>query len=174
MRYLYQFLNLAPAPLFFVGFLYSVINPPALCTAFPYEMALMWFIMTLAHLTPWIIWWQQRNFSRPWKTAVISTLQHGPWLPVAEFYEIWSIWWQPYDIVDHDSTARACDHRGSSCMNCVRDWYQSDHGSVLSPLDKYPNTCSAPQQSTPWSMQTQMHAIGWLYTIVWSHLPSWD
>ena len=64
MKLLYQTLTLLPAPLFFLGFLYSVLNPPALCTAFPYEMALMWFVMFLAHLTPWLLWRQQRNLAR--------------------------------------------------------------------------------------------------------------
>ena len=64
MRLLYHTLTLAPSPLFFLGFLYSAINPPALCAAFPYEMALMWFVMFLAHLTPWILFFQQRNLAR--------------------------------------------------------------------------------------------------------------
>ena len=63
MRRIYQILTLAPAPLFFVGFLYSVLNPPAMCTSFPLEMPIMWFIMFLAHLTPWLLFYQQ-NFSR--------------------------------------------------------------------------------------------------------------
>jgi hypothetical protein len=59
MKTIYSLLTLAPAPLFFLGFLYSVL--------FGHhggEMALMWFIMMLAHLTPWLLWWQQRNFAR--------------------------------------------------------------------------------------------------------------
>jgi hypothetical protein len=64
MKLVYQTLTLLPAPLFFLGFLYSLLNPPALCTAFPYEMALMWAVMGLAHLVPWILFYQQRNFAR--------------------------------------------------------------------------------------------------------------
>jgi hypothetical protein len=64
MRYLYQFLTLAPAPLFLAGAIYSVLHTPAMCGAFPYEMALMWFVMTLAHVTPWILFFQQRNLAR--------------------------------------------------------------------------------------------------------------
>jgi hypothetical protein len=60
---LYQILTLAPAPLFFVGSIYSVLNPPALCAAFPYEMAVMWFVMSLAHITPWLLFYQQ-HFAR--------------------------------------------------------------------------------------------------------------
>jgi protein-S-isoprenylcysteine O-methyltransferase Ste14 len=64
MKLVYQTLTLLPAPLFFLGFLYSVLNPPALCTAFPYEMAAMWAVMGLAHLVPWLLFWQQRNLTR--------------------------------------------------------------------------------------------------------------
>jgi hypothetical protein len=64
MRIIYQILTLAPAPLFFIGFLWNIFSPPAICGAFPYEMALMWFIMFSAHLTPWILFWQQRDFAR--------------------------------------------------------------------------------------------------------------
>lgn len=63
MRRLYQFFSLAPAPLFLVGFFYSLANPPALCAAFPYEMAAMWFVMFLAHVTPWLLFYQQ-HFAR--------------------------------------------------------------------------------------------------------------
>lgn len=63
MRYLYQVLSLAPAPVFFAGFLYSVSNPPALCTSFPYEMPVMWLVMSLAHAVPWLLFYQQ-NFAR--------------------------------------------------------------------------------------------------------------
>ena len=64
MRLIYTTLTLAPAPLFFLGFLYSVLHTPAVCAVFPYEMSLMWFIMCLAHLTPWILWFQQQHFAR--------------------------------------------------------------------------------------------------------------
>ena len=64
LRKLYPLLTLAPAPAFFIGFLFSVFNPPAVCAAWPYEMAAMWFIMCLAHLTPWLLWFQQRDLTR--------------------------------------------------------------------------------------------------------------
>ena len=65
MRNLYQILSLSPAPLFFLGFVYSLANPSAsMCSANGYEMSAMWFIMMLAHTTPWILFWQQRNFTR--------------------------------------------------------------------------------------------------------------
>ena len=63
MKSLYQTLTLAPAPLFLAGFVYSLFNTPALCSAFPYEMAVMWFVMSLAHITPWLLWYQQ-HFAR--------------------------------------------------------------------------------------------------------------
>ena len=64
MRFVYVFLSLAPAPLFLLGFIHSILFPGALCISFPYEMAIMWFVMFLAHCTPWILFWQQRNFTR--------------------------------------------------------------------------------------------------------------
>lgn len=37
-----------------------------ICGAYTYEMALMWFVMCLAHLNSWLIWWEGRRlgFSR--------------------------------------------------------------------------------------------------------------
>jgi len=61
---IYRFLALAPAPLFFIGFLWSVLNPPALCSGFPWEMPLMWSVMFLAHLAPWILLCQQLYLTR--------------------------------------------------------------------------------------------------------------
>ena len=63
MRLFYSTLTLAPAVLFLMGFVYSLLQTPAVCAAFPYEMAIMWFIMFLAHLSPWFIWYQQ-HFTR--------------------------------------------------------------------------------------------------------------
>lgn len=64
MRRFYQILTLAPAPLFLLGFIYSILNTPGLCGAWPYEMASMWFVMFLAHLTPWFMFLQQFKFTR--------------------------------------------------------------------------------------------------------------
>ena len=63
MRRIYQVLTLAPAPVFLAGAVYSVFHTPSMCGAFPYEMALMWFIMFLAHLSPWLLFYQQ-HFAR--------------------------------------------------------------------------------------------------------------
>jgi len=54
MRLLYQILNLAPAPLFLLGFLYSVVFGHH-----GWEMPAMWAVMFFAHLTPWILFYQQ-------------------------------------------------------------------------------------------------------------------
>lgn len=62
MRYLYLTVTLAPLPLFLMGLLYSLLTP-SLCGA-SYEMTLMWAIMSLAHLAPWIMWLQQLYFTR--------------------------------------------------------------------------------------------------------------
>jgi len=64
MRIIYQILSLLPAPLFLLGFILSVINPMSICGAWPYEMAVMWFVMFLAHLTPWILRVQQLYLTR--------------------------------------------------------------------------------------------------------------
>ena len=64
MKRIYQILSLAPAPMFLMGLVWNLTSPPAMCGIGNYEMAVMWAVMALAHATPWIIWWQQRNFSR--------------------------------------------------------------------------------------------------------------
>lgn len=63
MRYLYQFLTLAPAPAFLAGLLYSLFTPSTVCAVWPYEMTLMWAVMFLAHLSPWLLFYQQ-HFTR--------------------------------------------------------------------------------------------------------------
>ena len=69
MRFLYQILSLSPAPLFFLGFIYSLYSTlftKHFCQSHlsQWEMPVMWFIMFLAHCIPWILFWQQRNFTR--------------------------------------------------------------------------------------------------------------
>jgi hypothetical protein len=63
MRLLYNFVSLAPAPMFFLGFLWSLYYPAAIC-GYDYSMSAMWLIMTLAHLTPWILRCQQLYLTR--------------------------------------------------------------------------------------------------------------
>ena len=63
MRKIYTILSLAPAPAFLLGFVYSLFNPSHMCGQ-DYAMTVMWFVMFLAHLTPWLLWSQQRNLTR--------------------------------------------------------------------------------------------------------------
>jgi len=62
MHRLYTALTLLPAPLFFLGFIYSVTNMGhvSICGSHPWEMPVMWSVMTLAHLVPWFLFWQQK------------------------------------------------------------------------------------------------------------------
>jgi hypothetical protein len=64
MRIFYHLVSLAPAPAFLLGFVFSVLHTPAVCLAWPYEMALMWFVMFVAHTPAWILFLQQLYFSR--------------------------------------------------------------------------------------------------------------
>jgi hypothetical protein len=63
MKTIYSVLTLAPAPLFLLGFIYSLYAPSQICGT-DYSMTMMWGVMMIAHLTPWLLWWQQRNFTR--------------------------------------------------------------------------------------------------------------
>jgi len=63
MRILYTTLSLAPAPLFFAGFVYSIYAPNPHCGQ-DFQMPAMWLIMSLAHCLPWILRAQQRNLTR--------------------------------------------------------------------------------------------------------------
>jgi len=63
MKIIYTILSLAPAPTFFLGFLYSIYAPSPMC-GHDYSMTVMWLTMSLAHTLPWFLRWQQRNFTR--------------------------------------------------------------------------------------------------------------
>jgi len=63
MRFLYTALTLCPAPLFFAGFVYSAFAPSHQCGV-DYSMTVMWFVMFLAHLTPWVLRAQQHYLTR--------------------------------------------------------------------------------------------------------------
>ena len=63
MKTIYTVLSLSPAVLFFLGFVHSLYSPSYMCGT-DHSMSIMWFVMMIAHLTPWLIWWQQRNFTR--------------------------------------------------------------------------------------------------------------
>ena len=63
MKIINTLFSLAPAPLFLLGGILSLmLNPHAAHSHIPYEMPIMWFIMFLAHLSPWLIWYQQRSY----------------------------------------------------------------------------------------------------------------
>ncbi len=65
MRKINQFFSLAPAPVFFIGFLYSINNPSTdICGSMPWEMPVMWIVMSLAHVSPWLMWYQQRRYQK--------------------------------------------------------------------------------------------------------------
>ena len=64
MRLINQLLSLAPAPLFYIGAVVNVIMPASVCTAWPYEMAVMWFVMALAHTGNWLVFWERRRYTR--------------------------------------------------------------------------------------------------------------
>lgn len=59
MLKLYQILNLAPAAVFLLGSIYSVFFSHHAS----WEMSVMWLTMMLAHLTPWLLFYQQ-HFAR--------------------------------------------------------------------------------------------------------------
>jgi hypothetical protein len=59
MHRIYQLLNLLPAPLFLSGFIYSVF----FSHSHGWEMPAMWLVMFVAHLTPWLLFYQQ-HFAR--------------------------------------------------------------------------------------------------------------
>jgi uncharacterized membrane protein YesL len=65
MRKLNIFFSLAPAPVFLIGaavsYAYSHHN---ICGTFTLEMPIMWLIMAAAHISPWLMWWQQRKFQK--------------------------------------------------------------------------------------------------------------
>jgi hypothetical protein len=63
MRTLYTILSLAPAPLFFAGFVYSLLAPSHMCGT-DYSMTAMWLIMCLAHCVPWLLRAQQYYLTR--------------------------------------------------------------------------------------------------------------
>jgi hypothetical protein len=57
-----------PAPLFLIlGTVSWITASHSVCGPSTWiipEMVLMWYLMALAHLTPWLLWWQQRDLAR--------------------------------------------------------------------------------------------------------------
>ena len=63
MRTIYFILTLAPAPLFFAGFAWSLLSPSTHCGQ-DWSMPVMWFVMGLAHTLPWVQRIQQLYLTR--------------------------------------------------------------------------------------------------------------
>lgn len=59
-------LGLAPAPLFFCLAVVSYVNSDHICgfTLGLSEMTWMWLVMSIAHLLPWIAYYEQRQYRR--------------------------------------------------------------------------------------------------------------
>ena len=56
-----RILALAPSPVFALMGLASVFTVNPICsTAYYNEMTVMWFLMALAHVPPWIQWLESR------------------------------------------------------------------------------------------------------------------
>jgi hypothetical protein len=68
MKKINLFFSLSPAPIFFLGAVLSYIHMPSsmisMCGGMSFEMPIMWLIMSLAHISPWLMWWQQSKFQR--------------------------------------------------------------------------------------------------------------
>ena len=61
--YIKQLLLFAPAPLFFIFGIVSWLTPTHVCSTgwvIP-EMVIMWWVMALAHLLPWIVQWERKR-----------------------------------------------------------------------------------------------------------------
>jgi len=63
MRMINTFFSLAPAPLFLLGFIYSIMHSSH-GTHSSWEMSAMWLIMAAAHVTPWLMWYQQKQYQK--------------------------------------------------------------------------------------------------------------
>ena len=63
MKLFNQILSLAPTPVFFIGGVYSWLNP-GICgaSAVISEMTVMWFVMSLAHASSWVIFWERQRY----------------------------------------------------------------------------------------------------------------
>jgi hypothetical protein len=64
MKLINQIVSLAPTPLFFVGGVVSWVYGDSMCSAgwvVP-EMTVMWFVMSLAHVGNWLVYFQRRRY----------------------------------------------------------------------------------------------------------------
>ena len=64
MRKINLFFSLSPAPIFLIGSVLSYMHTPNICNGMSLEMPIMWLVMSVAHISPWLMWWQQRKFQR--------------------------------------------------------------------------------------------------------------
>ena len=65
MRKINILFSLAPAPVFLIGAVFSyAYSHHSVCGGFTLEMPIMWLVMAAAHISPWLMWWQQRKFQR--------------------------------------------------------------------------------------------------------------
>jgi hypothetical protein len=68
MRKVNLFFSLAPSPLFFLGFLWSLYNmnhmQSTMCGGSHWEMPVMWLVMSVAHISTWLMWYQQRRYQK--------------------------------------------------------------------------------------------------------------
>jgi hypothetical protein len=55
-----QLLKYLPTPVFLAGFIWSIVSPPLIC-GHDLSMPLMWLLMSLAHLPPYIQLWEDYN-----------------------------------------------------------------------------------------------------------------
>ena len=72
MRTVITLISLAPTPVFFAGFIWSIFNTNshAVCGASSWEMPLMWITMSLAHMVSWFLWFSQRRLRQLQTLAV--------------------------------------------------------------------------------------------------------
>ena len=49
-----------PAPAFLIGLIHSLFTQQSVCGSIDYSMTVMWALMFLAHLTPYIRWFEIR------------------------------------------------------------------------------------------------------------------
>jgi hypothetical protein len=62
MKLINQIVSLAPTPLFFIGGVVSWFNMSHTCGGLSWEMPIMWFVMSLAHVGNWIVFLERRRY----------------------------------------------------------------------------------------------------------------
>jgi len=68
MRKINLLFSLTPSLLFFLGFLWSMYNmnhmQATMCGGSHWEMPVMWLVMCIAHLSAWLMWYQQKRYQK--------------------------------------------------------------------------------------------------------------